>query len=71
MLMKISGWILFGLGVVLLTGLLLAYFKLQASEGGAGVFLLSGLGIASAPLVFGLLLLSKAKRKDKSSPPDA
>ncbi len=64
--MKIAGWILFGIGVLLLTGTLIGYFTQDRAVGEAGVSLMSGLGFSALPLMFGLVLLSKVERRDKT-----
>ena len=69
--MKIVGWILFGIGALLLIGTLVEYFTAEAVVGEAGVSLLSGLGVSAVPLMIGLVLLSKAEKRGKATSGDA
>ena len=69
--MKIVGWLLFGVGVLLLIGAFKGYFTAERSTGEASVSLLSGLGVSAVPLAIGLVLLSKAEKRDKSTNSDA
>ncbi len=63
--MKIAGWLLFSLGVVLLLAAMIGYAG--GETGAAGPQLITGLGLAAVPLVIGLLLLSRPEQNKRPS----
>ncbi len=66
--MKITGWILVAVGALLLFGAMYGYFTEEGPVGKVGPRLVSGVGLGGVPLVIGLLLLSKAEKKNASKP---